>query len=121
MSLKSLLFSFRGRINRLPFWIVTLILLGCGSIFQQLMGPYGPENPMTIGSGVLTFVNFVMVLWIGLAVQIKRWHDRNKSGWWALLNLIPVIGHIWILIECGILRGTAGNNRFGRESISSSL
>ena len=82
------------------------------------MGPYGPENPMTISSGLITIANFGLVLWIGLSVQIKRWHDRNKSGWWALLNLIPVIGQIWILIECGILPGTVGGNRFGRASLS---
>ena len=119
MNLKSLLFSFRGRINRLPFWVVTLILIGWGITFQQLMGPYGPENPMTVGSGFVTLANFVIVIWIALAVQIKRWHDRDKSGWWALLNLIPVIGQIWILIECGVLRGTVGDNRFGQESTTS--
>ena len=119
MNLQSLLFSFHGRINRLPFWVVSLILMGWGAIFQQLMGPFGPDNPMTISSGLTTIANLIVVLWIWLAVQIKRWHDRDKSGWWALLNLIPVIGLIWILIECGILPGTAGDNRFGREPASS--
>ncbi len=86
MTLKLLLFSFRGRTNRLPFWAVKLILIGWGVAFQQMMGPYGPENPMTIGPVVVTLANFIIVLWIGLAVQIKRWHDRNKSGWWALIR-----------------------------------
>ncbi len=120
MDVKSLLFSFRGRITRLPFWVVTLILIGWGATFQQLMGPYGPENPMTVSTGLVTIANFIIVLWIGLAVQIKRWHDRDKSGWWALLNLIPVVGLIWVLIECGLLPGTAGDNRFGREPTQSS-
>ena len=120
MNLKSLLFSFQGRITRLIFWVVTLILIGWGSIFQQLMGSYGPDNPMTIGPGLVTIVNFIIVLWIGLSVQVKRWHDRDKSGWWALINLIPIIGQAWVLIECGVLRGTAGDNRFGRDSFYSS-
>ena len=119
MSVKSLLFSFRGRISRLPFWIVTLILIGWGLTFRQFFGPYGPDHPMTIGPALVTIINFVAVVWINLAVQVKRWHDRDKSGWWALLNLIPVVGQIWILIECGILRGTVGGNRFGQESTSS--
>ena len=120
MHLKSLLFSFRGRINRLPYWMVTLILIGWGSIFQQLMGSYGPDNPMTIGPGLVTIANFIIVLWIGLSVQVKRWHDRGKSGWWALINLIPIIGQVWVFIECGVLRSTTGDNRFGRNSIFSS-
>ena len=119
MDLKSLLFSFHGRITRLSFWVVTLFLIGWGIFLQQLMGPYGPDNPMTVGSGLVMSINFVIVLWIGLAVQIKRWHDRDKSGWWTLLNLLPVIGQIWILIECGVIRGTVGDNRFGRDPITS--
>ena len=97
---------------------MTLALTVWGSIFQQLMGPYGPESPMTAGPGLVALANFAIVLWVGLAVQIKRWHDRDKSGWWALLNVIPVIGQIWILIECGLLPGTVGDNRFGGEPAS---
>ena len=120
MDLITLLFSFQGRITRLPFWVVTLILIGWGSTFQQLMGPFGAEHPMTISMGLATITNFIIVVWIGLAVEIKRWHDRDKSAWWALLNLIPILGQIWIIIECGFLRGTVGDNRFGRDSASSS-
>ncbi|WGK69809.1 DUF805 domain-containing protein [Candidatus Haliotispira prima] len=112
------LFSFRGRCTRLPFWIVTLILVGWGSSFSLLMGPWGPENPMTLGPVLVTIINIVIVLWIGLAVEIKRWHDRNKSWRWALLNLIPIVGKIWIFIECGILLGTEGDNDFGRKPSS---
>ena len=120
MDVVSLLFSFRGRTTRLPFLVVTSILVAGSATFLRWIGPYGAENPMTVGSGLATIVNFVIVLWIGLAVQVKRWHDRDKSGWWALLNLVPVVGPIWILVECGVLRGTAGANRFGQESTSSS-
>ncbi|MBL0717518.1 MAG: DUF805 domain-containing protein [Desulfosarcina sp.] len=119
MHLKLLLFSFRGRINRLPYWIVTLILIGWGSIFQQLMGSYGPDNPMTIGPVLVTIANFIIVLWIALSIQVKRWHDRDKSGWWVLINLIPIIGQVWGFIECCVLRGTVGDNRFGRDLLSS--
>lgn len=54
---------------------------------------------------------------MALAVGVKRWHDRNKSAWWILIALIPYIGGIWILIECGCLRGTLGPNRFGGDPI----
>jgi uncharacterized membrane protein YhaH (DUF805 family) len=57
----------------------------------------------------------VFLIWVGLAVQVKRWHDRNKSGWWVLVGFIPYIGGIWQIIECGCLRGTEGENRFGSD------
>jgi hypothetical protein len=50
---------------------------------------------------------------IDVIVYIKRFHDRDKSGWWVLIWLIPIIGAIWLLIELGFLKGTPGPNRFG--------
>jgi len=120
MQLKSLLFSFNGRINRLPYWVVNLVLMGWGSLFHQLTGPYGPDSPIMMSTALLATINFTFVVWIWLAVQVKRFHDRNKSGWWALINLIPIIGQLWVLIECGFLQGTAEGNRFGGASTSAS-
>ena len=46
------------------------------------------------------------------AIAAKRWHDRNKSGLWNLISLIPLV-NFWMLIELGFLKGTDGPNRFG--------
>ena len=62
-------------------------------------------------------VNLLLV-WPALAVSVKRWHDRDRSGWWVLLNLVPVIGWLWALIDNGFLRGTAGPNRFGEDPLA---
>jgi len=51
--------------------------------------------------------------WASLALTVKRWHDRGKSGAWALLGLIPIVGWTWQGIKCGFLEGTLGPNRFG--------
>jgi uncharacterized membrane protein YhaH (DUF805 family) len=53
-----------------------------------------------------------------IVVTIKRFHDRNKSGWWVLIAFIPVVGALWQLIECGFLPGTAGSNRFGPDPVA---
>ena len=50
-----------------------------------------------------------------LIVQINRWHDRNKSGWWVLINLIPYLGWAYMIFECGFLKGTEGRNDFGND------
>ncbi|OAD23398.1 membrane protein containing DUF805 [Candidatus Thiomargarita nelsonii] len=77
-----------------------------------------------MGAGIQgIFLNIIaplILLWPGLATQVKRWHDRNKSGWWVLINLIPIIGWIWALIEVGFLPGTKGNNRFGSDPLGHS-
>ena len=50
-------------------------------------------------------------------VSIKRWHDRNKSGWWVLFALVPIVGSIWVLVETGFPRGTTGSNNFGADPV----
>jgi uncharacterized membrane protein YhaH (DUF805 family) len=51
--------------------------------------------------------------WIGLALEVKRWHDRDKSWLWIFIAFIPLVGPFWAFIECGFLDGTDGPNRFG--------
>ncbi|MGB6766725.1 MAG: DUF805 domain-containing protein [Methyloceanibacter sp.] len=43
-----------------------------------------------------------------ILVDIKRWRDRDKSGWWMPILFVPIIGAIWLF-----LAGTPGPNRFG--------
>jgi len=64
---------------------------------------------------VLANVFTIFFIWATLAVNCKRWHDLNKSGWWSLINLIPIVGQIWLFIELGFLKGTPGSNRFGED------
>ncbi|WP_261882081.1 DUF805 domain-containing protein [Vibrio pelagius] len=114
MSLKALLFSFKGRISRRPYWLVSIALLLWGSVLNQVyFSQFNEQNLMQISDVILTLTNMVIVIWINFAVQVKRWHDRDKVGWWALLWLIPIIGQIWVIIECGFFKGTPGQNRFG--------
>ena len=60
----------------------------------------------------------LITIYFALAVYAKRWHDRDKSGWWTLIVLVPFIGAIWLLVECGILEGTRGPNRFGPDPLA---
>ena len=76
-----------------------------------------PEDPVARDASTmelaLSSMVLVVALWSGLAVQVKRWHDRDKNGVWVLINLIPIVGSIWALVENGFLDGTQGPNRYG--------
>jgi uncharacterized membrane protein YhaH (DUF805 family) len=65
-----------------------------------------------IGYQVTTSLFGLAVLLPGIAVAIRRLHDLDRSGWWFLLSLIPIVGWI-ILIIWYCTRGTEGPNRFG--------
>lgn len=49
-----------------------------------------------------------------LAVQVRRFHDQDKSGWFWLLNFVPYVGGIIVLVFM-CLEGTKGPNRFGPD------
>ncbi len=57
----------------------------------------------------------VLLLWPWFAIAVKRYHDRDESGWWSLIGLVPLIGPIWLLIALGLRSGTDGENSFGPE------
>jgi uncharacterized membrane protein YhaH (DUF805 family) len=61
--------------------------------------------------GPLTAVG-IALLWTWICIFAKRCHDRNRSAWFLLLSLIPVVG-LWVFIELVFFRGSPDLNRFG--------
>lgn len=112
MYLSWLLFSFQGRVNRLPFWLFTLV-----SIPVTYFGTVWLADFADLPFRTAFDLAVMIMLLPALAVQAKRWHDRNKSAWWILINFVPVVGFIWMLIECGALEGTRGTNDFGADPL----
>lgn len=129
--------SLEGRIPRKNFWLGFLILLVITWILEfALFAIFGvsmmsgmdpnatPEaaaaaasdmmGKMAIPLGIL----MLLILWPSICLYAKRWHDRNKSGWWSLIMFVPIVGGIWMLVELGFLRGTEGANRFGPDPIA---
>ncbi len=108
-SVLGLLFSFSGRVGRGTFWLIGIgtLLVYYSAVFMAVMS-LGEEA----GGGVMA-LGYIPLLWISLANSAKRWHDRNKSGWWILIALVPLIGPLWAFVEQGFLPGDEGHNRFG--------
>jgi uncharacterized membrane protein YhaH (DUF805 family) len=104
------LFSFKGRINRTVYWIYTALFLTIIIIDKLLF-----ENSPPLAALVA-----LLALWPWLAIQAKRWHDRDKSAWWILINIVP-FGVLWAFIENGFLPGTVGPNRFDGKPIDGKL
>jgi uncharacterized membrane protein YhaH (DUF805 family) len=112
---KYLLFDFDGRINRAKFWAGIVVTWLISIVIFILIGVAIGINSsfVTIVIGILATAGYVAIIWMGLAISIKRWHDRGKSGWWVLIGLIPFIGAIWAIVETGFLEGTPGDNEYG--------
>ncbi len=105
-----------------------------------------PGLVSTILGGLRALALCIALIWLGLAISVKRLHDRDKSGWflpvyWGLpmvlgalgfvaqlndsggLSLVCGLGEfaigIWMFTEPGCLRGTPGTNRFGPDPLGS--
>jgi uncharacterized membrane protein YhaH (DUF805 family) len=125
MSLKELLFSFRGRIGRQTFWIATLslslLVTLLGAAFQIGFDAIVPfDLQYRLPAPPIMFLGTIGLLaaWSVLAVQAKRWHDIGKSAWWMLVNLVPAAGPVVVFVMCGLLPGSEDTNRFGDSTTS---
>lgn len=109
MRLIPFLFSFEGRSSRESYWLFIAASFGLSIVMLFAVGTPTETQAM---------IFWLILLWPVLAVIVKRYHDRNKSGLWCLVHiLIPPIG----IIECGFLRGTSGTNRFGPDVLLQTL
>ncbi len=100
-----------GRAPRSEYWYFILFALLGGAILGAVDGIlFG--GSMTPISTLFSLAIFIPSITVG----VRRLHDRDMSGWWLLLALIPIIGTI-ALIVIFILRGTEGENRFGPDPL----
>ena len=92
--------QFSGRTARLDYWMFGLI-----NILIMLV--------LEIASGsLIAGIYSLIVLIPSLAIFVRRLHDIDHSAWWILIILLPIIGFI-VLFIFTLMRGSAGDNRFG--------
>ena len=127
--LKYILFSFEGRIDRSWFWYYILLTRPLYVFpFVILFGIFNPtmSNETPNIAEVIRFIlsmififgmfAYLLTFYTDIAVSVKRLHDTNRSGVHLLSILAPCFGALYILIVCGFLKGTEGENRYGMPS-----
>jgi uncharacterized membrane protein YhaH (DUF805 family) len=98
---------FGGRAGRQEYWYFVLINILVNILLAIAAAFVGAE----IGMGLLGLYTLVTLL-PGLAVSVRRLHDTNRSGWWLLVSLVPMVGPIVILIF--MLQGSqTDENQYG--------
>lgn len=98
--------DFSGRSGRREFWMFFLFNLVVTIVLSAL------DRALWHGdTQILGFVYSLAVIVPGLAVAVRRLHDTGRSGWWALLGIIPFLNLI-LLVLCA-LRGEDGTNAYG--------
>ncbi|TIX87241.1 DUF805 domain-containing protein [Rhizobium sp. P44RR-XXIV] len=123
--------TFSGRASRSEFWwfqlFYSLVLMVFGFVagiaiaasFDRQSGP----SALVIAIGVIGGLLALAVLLPQISLMVRRFHDRNISGWWylalAILGFIPYLGIIAgiAIFVITVLRGTDGPNKFGADPL----
>ena len=96
--------KFDGRASRAAFWwwvLFAILVAIAANIIDAIIGIY-----------LFSWLTSLALLLPGLSVSIRRLHDTNRTGWWILIGLIPLIGFIVLLIFY-LEQGTPGPNEYG--------
>ena len=97
--------NFEGRASRKSFWMYWLIYV----IASYAIG----FIDVLIGSGgIIAGLVWLALLLPSISLNVRRLHDINRSGWWLLLPIIPIIGVI-VLLLFYVSKSVNEGNRFG--------
>jgi len=77
--------NFKGKANRPEYWYFVLANTVIG-MFLSILCP------------ALSMIYSLVLFIPGLSIAFRRLHDIGKSGWWLLINLIPIIGWVWFIV-----------------------
>ena len=92
--------NFKGKLSLKSYWLywnIPMILIVLVVYIIESQG-------VVLKSKVFQLTN-VLIIWPFLATSIKRLHDINKSGWWIMINLIPIIGSIILSFALSCISG----------------
>ena len=102
---------FGGRSRRMEYWYFVLFNIIVSIVLGVIDGLLGTSGSYA-GAGLLSGIYGLAVLIPSLAVTVRRLHDTDRTGWWILIALVPLIGVI-VLLVFALLEGTPGDNQYG--------
>ena len=103
------LFSFRGRLSLGGFWA------GASGAAVVVVAAFIMTG--AVGGRAAQYLVHPLALWWLAALAAKRLHDRDRSAWWLLTALVPIVGPLWLAFTLALRAGTPGDNRFGADPL----
>jgi uncharacterized membrane protein YhaH (DUF805 family) len=82
---------FSGRASREEYWMFFLFNIIITLVIGLIEG-------LVCGSGIVGMLYSLAILLPGVGVSMRRLHDTNRSGWWLIIGLVPLIGAIVLLV-----------------------
>jgi uncharacterized membrane protein YhaH (DUF805 family) len=104
--------DFSGRASRSEYWYLVLPIMIVSFILKFV-------DSMFFGLSILSMIFAVATVVPTVSAGVRRLHDTDRSGWWMLIILVPVVGLVIFYFLCQ--PGTQGQNRFGSEPSTASF
>lgn len=95
----------------IAFMAIFMAIASVAGVFSSGMETFDPEQ-MSPVVGILGLVVLLPFAWLGIVFFIRRLHDFNLSGWFALITLVPIIGAIFSLVVL-FIPGNKEGNKYG--------
>lgn len=106
--------DFTGRSSRSEYWWWTLFNVIVLGLAEVLISVASTEHPGP--AFVFYLILNLAFLLPSLAVTVRRLHDLDRSAWWMLIAIVPLVGAI-LLIVWFCTKGSEGSNRFGVDPL----
>jgi uncharacterized membrane protein YhaH (DUF805 family) len=108
--------NFKGRARRSEYWFIQLFLILTNlavALIDFVLMDYDVDRFLANGGGgIVGLVWIVATIVPALAVLVRRLHDTNRTGWWALIGFVPLIGGI-VLLVFTVMDSTPEENAYG--------
>jgi uncharacterized membrane protein YhaH (DUF805 family) len=102
---------FSGRSRRKEYWYFVLFVVLISIVLNIIDGLFGTYHRST-GAGLLSTIFSLAILIPSISVSVRRLHDIDRTGWWVLISLVPLVGWI-VLLVFHVQDSTPGPNRYG--------
>jgi uncharacterized membrane protein YhaH (DUF805 family) len=97
---------FSGRARRREYWMFILFHLVIAAVLLTV-------DRVLFDQPILTLIYLVAMIVPTVAVVVRRLHDTGRSGWWYLLNFVPLVGLVVFVFVCS--SGNIGPNEYGPD------
>jgi uncharacterized membrane protein YhaH (DUF805 family) len=112
--------QFDGRARRAEYWWFTgvnvlVFVVLYAFMFAGAAASDGGAGPVVVVAAIMVGLYALAVFIPSLAVAIRRLHDTDRSGWWLLLSMIPIVNYIgsFVVLAFQCMDGTKGPNKYG--------
>ena len=104
----SLTSALSGRLGRGAFWLRNFVAIPVLLYLESALATL-PGRPVDLVP-CAALVAYLVSVWV------RRLHDRNRSGWWLLVFAVPVLGAVFLFIECGLRGAREKGQRYGENA-----